>query len=307
MQKVEDLLSGSEAILLLIAKSAEWACKAERIFDSFDYPILVVKEEDVLSGKVNLFEADIQTVVIESAVDDKHFESILARLDIEFVQSKGPIVVMFGPDDENARAAIRHSGATQIAKAEDSWFDLRRIVAIEASEYSYVKEMYTSLRKRPPKVGDVLQGKFKLISRREAQSLAVLLSFGSPQSAFVAVGLLELIINAIEHGCLEIGHDEKGELIEKGMLNAEIRRRRIMPKYAERYVIIEYEKQGDRLVFTITDPGGGFDYEAYLTNTNGHEKKHGRGIIMAKGCFDELEYFGRGNVVKATHFLNPGD
>ncbi len=115
----------------------------------------------------------------------------------------------------------------------------------------------------------------------------------------LAIGLSELFLNAIEHGCLEIGHDEKGELIENGQLNDEILRRRRLEKYRSRFATVIVSESEEAIKFRVEDPGNGFDYSTYLEDDEGHAKKHGRGISMAKGCFQTLTYLEKGNIVEA--------
>ena len=151
------------------------------------------------------------------------------------------------------------------------------------------------------------QGKFEFQTRREAKEIASRLANVSNDPISVAVGLLELFVNAIEHGCLGIGHSEKGELLERGHLNAEIIRRRALPEFVANFVTVEFHRQQDELHFVIRDPGKGFDHQAFVADTEAHDKKHGRGITMAKSCFDELKYHDCGNEVHAVHRMKMPD
>ena len=150
---------------------------------------------------------------------------------------------------------------------------------------------------------DATHGRFMFKSRREAKKVATRLAAASAEPVGTAVGLMELFVNAIEHGCLGIGHSEKGRLLESGGLNAEIQRRRAMPAYADNQVVVEFDRDETALKIVITDPGEGFDHAAFIEDDSGHDKKHGRGITMAKNCFDELSYHGSGNEVRVLHLI----
>ncbi|WP_417449709.1 ATP-binding SpoIIE family protein phosphatase [Kordiimonas sp.] len=150
---------------------------------------------------------------------------------------------------------------------------------------------------------DAKRGRFTFQSRREAKKAATRLAAASTDPIGTAVGLMELFVNAIEHGCLGIGHDEKGKLLEAGELNTEISRRRAMPAYASNYVNVEFSRDDDALRIIIKDPGLGFDHRTFVTADAAHGKKHGRGITMAKNCFDELTYHGVGNEVHVVHSI----
>lgn len=148
---------------------------------------------------------------------------------------------------------------------------------------------------------DTSAGKYVFKTRREAKKVATRLAAISREPVGIAIGLMELFVNAIEHGCLGIGHKEKGQLLETGGLNDEIHRRRKLKEYAGNEVVVEFERTDRALEIVVKDPGKGFLYQEFLSDDEGHEKKHGRGIFMAKNCFDELYYRGCGNEVRVLH------
>jgi response regulator RpfG family c-di-GMP phosphodiesterase len=117
----------------------------------------------------------------------------------------------------------------------------------------------------------------------------------------LVVGFIELLINAVEHGNLEVGYDEKSEMMKEGNYIEKVLKRLELPKFKDRYVLVEFEHRKTELEVTICDEGKGFDFENYLVM----DKKrmfhsHGKGIIMAKNLyFDELFYTEPGNKVTA--------
>ena len=112
-------------------------------------------------------------------------------------------------------------------------------------------------------------------------------------------GLLELFVNAIEHGNLGIGYEEKTRLLGEGILSEEIERRLELPENADKKVTVEIEKSGDRAAVTVADQGHGFEYEKYLGYEEGRSlHAHGRGILLVGTMFD-LTYFPPGNQVRA--------
>ncbi len=108
------------------------------------------------------------------------------------------------------------------------------------------------------------------------------------------LGLSEIIINAIEHGNLEISFDEKVETLKDGMDALERLRgsRRGNPDLGRRKVMIESFVGGGSIFWTITDEGGGFDFEKLLdpNETCNLETPCGRGIFLARMQFDSLEF-----------------
>lgn len=127
-----------------------------------------------------------------------------------------------------------------------------------------------------------------------------------PLSACQEMGLIELMLNAVEHGNLEISYDEKTELICNGQLYEEINRRLALPKYQPKTATLNFQRKIDNVKLNIIDQGGGFEWEPFLEmQIERVQDNHGRGIAMAKNlAFDSLEYLGSGNQVEVTIILN---
>ncbi len=131
----------------------------------------------------------------------------------------------------------------------------------------------------------------------EAESLAA--GLAAACAADNSVGLMELFVNAIEHGNLGIGYAEKTRLVGEGILSQEIARLSELPENRDKKVTVEVEKLGDRAAVTVQDQGQGFDYENYLHYQGDRSlHAHGRGILLAGTLFD-LTYFPPGNRVRA--------
>lgn len=141
---------------------------------------------------------------------------------------------------------------------------------------------------------------FAFKSLEEAETLAVLISGAMPDSARRLGGVLELLVNAIEHGSLGVGADEKRQLLLSGQLHVELERRSKAAPYAARVARASFERFERGVRLTITDEGDGFDFEKVLAATPDLMAPHGRGIYLARAMsFDRLRYEGRGNVVIA--------
>jgi CheY-like chemotaxis protein len=116
--------------------------------------------------------------------------------------------------------------------------------------------------------------------------------------AELSYGFSELLTNAIEHGNLEIGYDEKSQLLEQGKdawMN-EIKRRKVLPQYKDRVVNVYFQRLPDAVHVTIEDDGKGFDWQRYLEiDPMRITDSHGRGIAMANVIFDDLIYENNGS------------
>jgi hypothetical protein len=123
-----------------------------------------------------------------------------------------------------------------------------------------------------------------------------------PDHPDVALGLVELMINAVEHGNLGITYDEKSELGLVEQWDAEIEKRLNLSKNQKKSATIHWERNSEEIVFTIYDQGDGFDWHPYMcADQQRINDLHGRGIAMARVLsFTHLEYQGCGNIVRAV-------
>ncbi|GAB1721131.1 MAG: response regulator [Nitrospira sp. CR1.1] len=148
-------------------------------------------------------------------------------------------------------------------------------------------------------------GTFHFRTPEEAKNLAMLLAHAYPDADRVVTGILELTLNAIEHGNLNIGYREKSRLIEADQLEEEIAHRLSSPPYSSRVATAKFSRQPHGLTLHITDQGNGFDWKQYLDfDPERAFDTHGRGIAMAnKVSFDQIEYRGHGNQVMTVLHL----
>ena len=120
-------------------------------------------------------------------------------------------------------------------------------------------------------------------------------------SAKLRLGWREMLINAIEHGSLEIGFERKS-VETAGMDYLEfLLKRQKDPEYAGRTVEVEYHISPRKAIFRISDQGRGFDHKhARSTAQQGEndlDLAHGRGIRMTLRIFDKVRYNEKGNRV----------
>ncbi|MCP4130933.1 MAG: hypothetical protein GY754_08110, partial [bacterium] len=110
------------------------------------------------------------------------------------------------------------------------------------------------------------------------------------RSHLLRVALREIIINAIEHGNLDISYEEKTEALAQKKFFALMEARQNDPRYSLRKVVIDFEINPDRVIYTVTDEGNGFIFQPFINSrmadVNKRMESHGRGIIMAKNIFD---------------------
>lgn len=113
------------------------------------------------------------------------------------------------------------------------------------------------------------------------------------------LAVYEVIINAIEHGCLEITRDEKLAALRKNSFDALLRDRRADPRFADRIVRVTFEaKQGEGVTVRVEDAGPGFDPSS-LPDPRDPENlflPSGKGVTCARLAVDDLAYEDGGRV-----------
>jgi DNA-binding response OmpR family regulator len=111
--------------------------------------------------------------------------------------------------------------------------------------------------------GLLSDGKFIVKDSKDAMNIATAIASLAVDSDKVGIAILELIINAIEHGNLCIGYDLKKTLSINGMMENEIEKRLQSPEHSEKRVYISLQKSKDEVAVTICDEGQGFNWREF--------------------------------------------
>lgn len=150
------------------------------------------------------------------------------------------------------------------------------------------------------------QARFRFQTLEQARYLSSMIALQTPEPQKISLGLFELMLNAIEHGNLGIGYEEKSRLISQERLQSEIGRRLSLPENRHKSVQLEWQRKNQQLEVSITDMGKGFDYTPYLDfSITRMTDAHGRGIMLANQlCFDRLSFSENGRKVTCVINLN---
>ncbi|NIT62668.1 MAG: response regulator [Gammaproteobacteria bacterium] len=142
----------------------------------------------------------------------------------------------------------------------------------------------------------MVSGHFRYRTLDQARHLACVLANAFPRPNAVVSGLLELMVNAVEHGNLAIGYQTKTALLECGEWRAEIDHRLRLPEYRDRHVDMLVQRSDTEIIVEIADKGDGFDPAPFLEIDAARAAHiHGRGIALANAMsFDEIEFRGGG-------------
>src|SRR5262249_25608850 len=107
------------------------------------------------------------------------------------------------------------------------------------------------------------------------------------------IAVHEILLNSIEHGCLEITREEKLTALTENRYTDLIAARCADPRLGTRFVQVRMTADAERGVeITLTDPGPGFDPTNLPDpfDPSSIDLPSGRGTFMARLHVDELAY-----------------
>ncbi len=213
-------------------------------------------------------------------------------------------VIMLGhtADEAGVRQALEQHACYFIAKPFEP--EVLASVASAAAEQHIVWRRQRQRAQRAERPMRLLaKGVFHFRSLDDARAIASVLAQSCPNPERTQLGIEELLVNAVEHGNLGIGYEEKTRLVASGTWQDEVMRRLETPVGRARSVRVTFERLPDGTVrIEVQDDGEGFDWRRYFDfDSRRTLDNHGRGIAMARLLsFDTLQYLGNGNTVVAT-------
>ena len=242
------------------------------------------------------------TVLLDRMMPEMDGMEVLQRMKQHAVLSQIPVIMQTAAAAPQQILEGLQAGAYYYLAKPFDQATLLAIVEAAIRDYNSYLEVRGDLHRTTATMSLLNSATFTFKTQDEAKSLAMLLAHAYPDPQRVVTGILELALNAVEHGNLNIGYKEKTRLLDQDLLESEIARRLADPLYASRVVTAHFARQSGRLSLQITDQGHGFEWQKYLDfDPERAYDTHGRGIAMAnKLSFDQIEYRGNGNRVLAV-------
>jgi len=116
----------------------------------------------------------------------------------------------------------------------------------------------------------------------------------------IGMAFHEALVNALEHGCLEMESSLKGDLFADQDSFAATKQARLGdPVYADRWVAVDSQVTPQRFEVCITDDGPGFDISKVSRFTDaGLGQQCGRGLAMIALVMDEVCHNAKGNQIR---------
>ncbi|HON78661.1 MAG TPA: 7TM diverse intracellular signaling domain-containing protein [Spirochaetota bacterium] len=253
---------------------------------------LKIKPENAISGSFLdlLFDESTASSVTKHIVQEKLEQLIQTRKPVDFrTQLKSPMTIE--PKEMQIRFEyINIEGKNEILGKASS------VAEDELLKYFVSENQTFSI------------GNFLLIAEDITHRLTSnLRKYMEPRDVnLMRLGLREIIINAIEHGNLNISFMEKSEAINENRYFQFVSLRQRDPEYSSKRIHIEYSIDPEKVTYHVQDEGEGFDHHRLLNAhaENNELLSHGRGVIMTRNIFDEVIYNEKGNGVRLIKYFS---
>ena len=243
---------------------------------------------------------DVSAVILDWIMPKMNGLEMLKRIKQTKKFSDIPIIMQTGKSDKESIVEGIAAGAYYYLTKPYDLHVLSTILKRAIKEFENHKIIIEQIREKDTAIGGFLtSGVIRFKTPEEALNISSWFSKFT-QDKKTAIGLSELLINAVEHGNLGIGYDKKEEFLMDDILEQEINRRLREQQNLDKYVSISFEKSESNLKINIEDMGRGFDFNKYLKiDPERVFDLHGRGIAMANMSFiNGIQFMGTGNKVK---------
>lgn len=177
---------------------------------------------------------------------------------------------------------------------------IRSVAAAAVNERRQKRVLSTQLTRYDVALKAVTVMQLSVRTLAEAENVGCLVASCFPEPERVVTGMIELLINAVEHGNLGLSYEDKSQLLNEGKWQDEIARRLTLPEYCNKAAQVIYQCKPEGWFVQITDEGKGFDWRRYWQiDPSQATASHGRGIARARLLsFDRIAYNEAGNQVK---------
>lgn len=263
----------------------------------------ILKAQNTSEGmKILDSEPEIKVILLDNMLPDESGIDFLKRIKQLSKYQNTPVIMQTAVANQQSIVEGINAGAYYYLTKPYKKPLLLSIVNGAINNSRLLENVTLEVSQHKHSLGLIKSAEFEYKTISEAHDIAFMIANSFPDPERVIVGLVELMINSIEHGNLGISYEEKKDLIKSGDLSKEIANRLKMDKFAKKSASILFDKKEDRYEVLIKDQGQGFDWNEYMEfSTKRASDPNGRGILMATNhSFDEIKFIGNGNQVLCT-------
>lgn len=266
------------------------------------YDVATAGDGDEALERLRAASDDTDVIILDKVMPGLDGLEVVRRLKRDEQLRNIPVIMLTGDDDpDEIRQGVEVGVFHYLTKPVETDM-LRSVLQSALRDREHRRAVLGELESHKSGVNLIQTCKFAMRTLDDVQDLVGLIAMCFPDPKRAAPGLYELLVNAVEHGNLEIGYEDKSELIRTGMLKAEIERRLEAPEYRDRVAEVVFTRRAGNVFVIVKDQGKGFNWRNYLVIDPARAgNSHGRGIAQAISIsFDKVAYNRTGNQVVAS-------
>jgi len=274
----------------------------ENYLDDLDYELLTALDGEQGWALLEEYQEKIDVILLDRMMPNMDGLEFMEKIKSKPKLNHIPVVMQTAAAERNQILEGIQAGVYYYLTKPYDEQTLLSIVNAAIRSYAEKKQLITEIKTDQQIRELVSYCRWKFQSFDDAGNIAVHIASYFNTANKIAMGLLELFFNAIEHGNLGISYHEKTQLTSSGKLHQEIKRRLLRAENHNKWVDVTFERLNNTIELTITDAGPGFDWKNYMEiDPNRVVDNHGRGIAISNMLyFDKLEYVSPGNQVVCT-------
>ncbi|CCD87874.1 putative response regulator receiver domain protein (CheY-like) [Bradyrhizobium sp. ORS 285] len=209
-----------------------------------------------------------------------------------------PVILLTGSNIAEDVAAGLDAGAFYYLTKPPSIELVKSVVESAKKEVDRQRNVSSRLAVHQAAFGNVVVMRMSLSRPHEVEGVCSLLASLHSEPEAIIQGIYELVQNAVEHGVLRFGLQNKAALLAAGRWQSELDSRGRSPALRGEVEATMMRKDG-HLVLSVKDTGPGFDWRPFLsTDPSRALAPNGRGIARANNyTFSKLVYNEAGNEV----------
>ncbi|MEN8153742.1 MAG: SpoIIE family protein phosphatase [Acidobacteriota bacterium] len=243
------------------------------------------------------------TVITNIDLDDMKGETFVKK--IKKIEIGVQIIIISDLSDRNRVFKALKYGASDIIKIPVKENNLRYLLNKITSSVPGIDRLDLNPNIMWEKKSFRLSNDLNSISKI-VDSVYLELGYLYSDQSFLKTALQEIIINAVEHGNLEVSYKEKQSQYKSGNYYEYLKKRSELKEFKKRYVSVKTFSSVDYMKIIVEDMGRGFDHSKIADpfKPSNFLKESGKGIMLAKKAFDDVQYNQKGNIVTLVKYSN---
>ena len=285
--------------LLLVDDDRVMRVMLREVLQTQGYVVHAAKDGEEALDMLQQHPTKVDAIILDREMPGLNGLEVVAKLKADPHFATIPIIMLTGSGDAQAiQEGIDAGVYYYLVKPADNTL-LRSVIESALREQRQKLSLISELNRHGGALKAMRNCQIAVSSLSEAEDTACFLASCFPDPERVVAGLMELLVNAVEHGNLGISYEEKHRLLAENIWRQELDRLAALPENKEKQVDVIYQHKPEGYLVQITDCGRGFDWRRYWhINPARATASHGRGIARARlMAFERLAYNEKGNSV----------